>query len=60
MGKELINIRIELDRRDDGELARMAKLAERSKRLQARHVLRKVIEVWKSNPDVLRQIGITY
>lgn len=58
MGKELINIRIEIDRRNDADLARWAKEEERSKRLQAGRIVRKVVELWKDSPDVLRQLGL--
>lgn len=59
MGKEAVQIRIELDHRDDAELREWAKKSERSKRLQARHILRKTIRAYKENPEQLRLMGIS-
>lgn len=61
MGKETIRVGVELDRESDGVLLRFAKKVERSKRTQARIIVRRVLQTWKDNPENehLKALGIT-
>jgi predicted ATPase with chaperone activity len=60
MGRDLINIRVELDRESDSDLHRWAKEEERSKRLHAKVILRRILQVRRQNPDLLRQLGLAH
>jgi len=58
MGKEMIRNGVDLDRETDGLLTQWARQEERSKRLQTRVIVRRVVRAWKERPEVLKPLGL--
>jgi hypothetical protein len=60
MASDLINMRVELERDLDTELRKIARTEERSKRHMARLLLKRVVRVWREEPEKLRQLQIIH
>lgn len=59
MAKDTIRNGVDLDRETDGLLTQWAKQEERSKRLQTRVIVRRVVRAWKERPELLKPLGLT-